>query len=48
MQDVVVLAGTGAMYAIIGLDDEAIAKRVKMWRRVKWFSPVNFNSPGKW
>ncbi|HAS6174374.1 TPA: ACP S-malonyltransferase [Vibrio vulnificus] len=40
-------AGTGAMYAIIGLDDEAIAKACEEASQGDVVSPVNFNSPGQ-
>ncbi|EGR9008988.1 ACP S-malonyltransferase [Vibrio vulnificus] len=40
-------AGTGAMYAIIGLDDEAIAKACEEAVQGDVVSPVNFNSPGQ-
>lgn len=40
-------AGTGAMYAIIGLDDEAIAKACEDAAKGDVVSPVNFNSPGQ-
>ncbi|EID4423154.1 ACP S-malonyltransferase [Vibrio vulnificus] len=40
-------AGTGAMYAIIGLDDEAIAKACEEAEQGEVVSPVNFNSPGQ-
>ncbi|WP_165311859.1 ACP S-malonyltransferase [Vibrio ziniensis] len=46
MQDAVP-AGTGAMYAIIGLDDEAIAKACEEAAQGEVVSPVNFNSPGQ-
>ncbi|EPM5581678.1 ACP S-malonyltransferase [Vibrio vulnificus] len=46
MQEVVP-AGTGAMYAIIGLDDEAIAKACEEAAQGDVVSPVNFNSPGQ-
>ncbi|EGQ8075147.1 ACP S-malonyltransferase [Vibrio vulnificus] len=39
--------GTGAMYAIIGLDDEAIAKACEEAAQGDVVSPVNFNSPGQ-
>ncbi|EIJ0969118.1 ACP S-malonyltransferase [Vibrio vulnificus] len=42
-----VTAGTGAMYAIIGLDDEAIAKACEEAAQGDVVSPVNFNSPGQ-
>jgi [acyl-carrier-protein] S-malonyltransferase len=40
-------AGTGAMYAIIGLDDDAIAKACEEAAQGDVVSPVNFNSPGQ-
>jgi [acyl-carrier-protein] S-malonyltransferase len=40
-------AGTGAMYAIIGLDDEAIANACQQAAQGQVVSPVNFNSPGQ-
>ena len=40
-------AGTGAMYAIIGLEDEAIAKACADAAQGEVVSPVNFNSPGQ-
>ncbi|OJI38148.1 Malonyl CoA-acyl carrier protein transacylase [Vibrio vulnificus] len=40
-------AGTGAMYAIIGLDDEAITKACEEAAQGDVVSPVNFNSPGQ-
>jgi len=40
-------AGTGAMYAIIGLDNEAIAKACEQAAQGQVVSPVNFNSPGQ-
>ncbi|WP_217538248.1 ACP S-malonyltransferase [Vibrio metschnikovii] len=40
-------AGTGAMYAIIGLDDEAIADACQQAAQGQIVSPVNFNSPGQ-
>ncbi|WP_409307115.1 ACP S-malonyltransferase [Pectobacterium sp. B1J-3] len=39
--------GTGAMYAIIGLDNEAIAKACEISAQGQVVSPVNFNSPGQ-
>ncbi|HCG7908114.1 TPA: ACP S-malonyltransferase [Vibrio parahaemolyticus] len=39
--------GTGAMYAIIGLDDDAIAKACEEAAQGDVVSPVNFNSPGQ-
>ena len=40
-------AGTGAMYAIIGLDDAAIAKACEEAAQGDVVSPVNYNSPGQ-
>ncbi|MEW7311420.1 ACP S-malonyltransferase [Buttiauxella gaviniae] len=40
-------AGTGAMYAIIGLDDASIAKACEESAQGEVVSPVNFNSPGQ-
>lgn len=40
-------AGTGAMYAIIGLDDASIAKACEEAAQGEVVSPVNFNSPGQ-
>lgn len=40
-------AGTGAMSAIIGLDNDAIAKACEESARGEVVSPVNFNSPGQ-
>jgi len=40
-------AGTGAMYAIIGLDDATIAKACEEAAQGEVVSPVNFNSPGQ-
>lgn len=40
-------AGVGAMYAIIGLDDETIAKCCAEAAGDQVVSPVNFNSPGQ-
>ncbi|MBY5991075.1 ACP S-malonyltransferase [Ferrimonas balearica] len=40
-------AGTGAMAAIIGLDDDAIAKACAGAAQGEVVSPVNFNSPGQ-
>lgn len=40
-------AGTGAMYAIIGLDNDAIAKACEESAHGQVVSPVNFNSPGQ-
>ncbi|MEE4410370.1 MULTISPECIES: ACP S-malonyltransferase [unclassified Serratia (in: enterobacteria)] len=39
--------GTGAMFAIIGLDNEAIAKACEESAQGQIVSPVNFNSPGQ-
>ncbi|TQI80217.1 [acyl-carrier-protein] S-malonyltransferase [Serratia fonticola] len=39
--------GTGAMYAIIGLDNESIAKACEESAQGQIVSPVNFNSPGQ-
>ncbi|BFI53348.1 MULTISPECIES: ACP S-malonyltransferase [Yersinia pseudotuberculosis complex] len=39
--------GTGAMYAIIGLDNESIAKACEESAQDQVVSPVNFNSPGQ-
>ncbi|MEE3650267.1 MULTISPECIES: ACP S-malonyltransferase [unclassified Brenneria] len=39
--------GTGAMYAIIGLDNDAIAKACEESAQGEVVSPVNFNSPGQ-
>ncbi|MFC0225739.1 ACP S-malonyltransferase [Serratia aquatilis] len=39
--------GTGAMYAIIGLDNESIAKACAESAQGQVVSPVNFNSPGQ-
>lgn len=39
--------GTGAMYAIIGLDNESIAKACDESAQGQVVSPVNFNSPGQ-
>ncbi|MEI2265003.1 ACP S-malonyltransferase [Erwinia sp. CGal63] len=39
--------GTGAMQAIIGLDDAAIAKACEEAAQGEVVSPVNFNSPGQ-
>ncbi|MCV9877719.1 ACP S-malonyltransferase [Brenneria izbisi] len=39
--------GTGAMYAIIGLDNEAIVKACEASAQGQVVSPVNFNSPGQ-
>lgn len=40
-------AGTGAMYAIIGLDNESIEKACEKSAQGQVVSPVNFNSPGQ-
>lgn len=40
-------AGTGAMYAIIGLADDVIAKACEDAAQGEVVSPVNFNSPGQ-
>ncbi len=40
-------AGVGAMYAIIGLDDDVIAKACEDAAQGEVVSPVNFNSPGQ-
>ncbi|UJF21045.1 ACP S-malonyltransferase [Shewanella sp. OMA3-2] len=40
-------AGTGAMYAIIGLDDDAIAAACEASAQGDVVSPVNYNSPGQ-
>jgi [acyl-carrier-protein] S-malonyltransferase len=40
-------AGVGAMYAIIGLDDDVIAKACEEAAQGEVVSPVNFNSPGQ-
>ncbi len=40
-------AGTGAMYAIIGLDNDAIQKLCDEAAQGAVVSPVNFNSPGQ-
>ncbi|OAT22526.1 ACP S-malonyltransferase [Proteus myxofaciens] len=40
-------AGTGAMYAIIGLDNDAIAKACEEAAQGQVVSPVNYNSPGQ-
>ncbi|QXO64260.1 ACP S-malonyltransferase [Morganella morganii] len=40
-------AGTGAMYAIIGLENDAIAKACEDAAQGQVVSPVNFNSPGQ-
>ncbi|KLU16539.1 MULTISPECIES: ACP S-malonyltransferase [Xenorhabdus] len=39
--------GKGAMYAIIGLDNESIAKACEASAQGQIVSPVNFNSPGQ-
>ncbi|MCW2474296.1 ACP S-malonyltransferase [Candidatus Symbiopectobacterium sp. NZEC151] len=39
--------GTGAMYAIIGLDNDAIAAACEASAEGQVVSPVNFNSPGQ-
>ena len=39
--------GTGAMFAIIGLDNDAIAKACEESAQGQVVSPVNFNSPGQ-
>ncbi|PHM29278.1 ACP S-malonyltransferase [Xenorhabdus budapestensis] len=39
--------GQGAMYAIIGLDNESIAKACQESAQGQIVSPVNFNSPGQ-
>ena len=39
--------GTGAMYAIIGLDNEAIVNACKQAEQGEVVSAVNFNSPGQ-
>ncbi|MFN2994397.1 ACP S-malonyltransferase [Serratia plymuthica] len=39
--------GTGAMFAIIGLNNEAIAKACEESAQGQVVSPVNFNSPGQ-
>ncbi len=46
MQDAVP-EGAGAMSAIIGLDDESIAKACEESAQGQVVSPVNFNSPGQ-
>lgn len=40
-------AGIGAMYAIIGLDNDSIAKACEDAAQGEVVSPVNFNSPGQ-
>lgn len=39
--------GTGAMYAIIGLDNDVVVKACKEAAQGQVVSPVNFNSPGQ-
>ena len=39
--------GTGAMYAIIGLDNDVVVKACKEAEQGQVVSPVNFNSPGQ-
>lgn len=39
--------GTGAMYAIIGLDNESIRKACEQAAQGQVVAPVNFNSPGQ-
>ncbi|MFQ1019923.1 ACP S-malonyltransferase [Gilliamella sp. CG13] len=39
--------GTGAMYAIIGLDNESIRKACEQAAQGQIVAPVNFNSPGQ-
>lgn len=39
--------GTGAMYAIIGLDNDVVVKACKEAAEGQVVSPVNFNSPGQ-
>ncbi|RKS86816.1 [acyl-carrier-protein] S-malonyltransferase [Orbus hercynius] len=46
MQDAVP-AGTGAMYAIIGLDNDLIVKACEEAAQGQVVAPVNFNSPGQ-
>lgn len=46
MQDAVP-SGTGAMFAIIGLDDASIRKACEEAAQGQIVSPVNFNSPGQ-
>ncbi|CEE90224.1 ACP S-malonyltransferase [Xenorhabdus nematophila] len=46
MQDAVP-EGQGAMYAIIGLDNESIVKACEKSAQGQIVSPVNFNSPGQ-
>lgn len=40
-------AGTGAMYAIIGLDDQAVAESCAQVANNEVVAPVNYNSPGQ-
>ncbi|MCG9746122.1 ACP S-malonyltransferase [Shewanella sp. Isolate8] len=40
-------AGTGAMFAIIGLDNDGIAKACEETAQGEVVAPVNFNSPGQ-
>jgi len=40
-------AGSGAMYAIIGLDNESISKACEEAAQSEIVSPVNYNSPGQ-
>ncbi|MDW6001332.1 ACP S-malonyltransferase [Vibrio mangrovi] len=40
-------AGSGAMYAIIGLEDDVIANACESAAQGQVVSPVNFNSPGQ-
>ncbi|WP_041421698.1 ACP S-malonyltransferase [Shewanella sediminis] len=40
-------AGSGAMFAIIGLDNESIAKACEEAAQGEIVSPVNYNSPGQ-
>lgn len=40
-------AGTGAMYAIIGLDDQSVAECCAQVAKDEVVAPVNFNSPGQ-
>ena len=40
-------AGVGAMFAIIGLDNDSIAKACEVAAQGDVVSPVNFNSPGQ-
>ncbi|MGR6862041.1 ACP S-malonyltransferase [Aliivibrio salmonicida] len=40
-------AGVGAMFAIIGLDNDSIAKACEAAAQGEVVSPVNFNSPGQ-